>query len=286
MNLIRKMEGFAQTVQIIHRYPYAQKYTFIDNARYVETLKKDVTAGNEIYCLELLFRAHIAAITTVLRNEKWIHGIDSALQESNFFAFSALLRGLVESAADSVSCLTYVPMTLAKNYRMLRAALRREVNHGIVCCEELEDILIHYSHARKQPKGAGIPQHYSAKTSQDYLRFLEGPPVGAVQNLYAELCEITHPTQRTVAIFITRDAADSEEYTLRNDLDSELVADLCARHDRAFSNVFEMSLNAALITLYVLNRFEDPRLFTRGIEDINLSKIDAFREVLETLGQA
>ncbi len=286
MNFIRKVEAFAETVRIIRRYPYPQEYRFIDNAKYIETLKKDVAAGNEIYCLELLFRAHFAAITTVFRNEKWIRGLDSALQEPNFFAFCASLRGLLESAADSVSCLTYVSMTLAKNYKMLRAALRREVKDGIVCSEELENILIHYSHAKRQPKGPEVPPHYSAKTSQEYLKFLEGPPVGAVQNLFAELCEVTHPTERTVAIFIARDAADSEKYTLCNDLDMDLIADLCTRHDAAFTNVFEMSLNGALITLYVLNRFGDPRLFTRGMEDLSLIKIDAFKEVLETLSKA
>lgn len=286
MNFIDKMEAFARTVQIIHLDPHGRKYKFVDLDRYLEILEGNVATGNAIYCLELLFRAHIAAITTILRNGKWIQGIDSALQRPNFLAFGASLRGLVESAADSVHCLKYVPMTLANHYRMFHTGLKGEVDYGIVDCEELENILIHYSHAKKQAKGAGVQQHYSAKTSQEYLKALEGFPLGAVRELYAELCEVTHPAERTVSIFFTRDAADSEEYTLRNDLDMELVVELCTRHDAAFTNVFQMPLNLALITLYVLNRFEDERLFTHGVEDIDLSKIEAFKEVLETLGAA
>jgi hypothetical protein len=46
--------------------PHGKKYTFVDFAKYLEIRERNVAAANAIYCLELLFRAHIAAITTIL----------------------------------------------------------------------------------------------------------------------------------------------------------------------------------------------------------------------------
>lgn len=284
--LIPHIAAYERVLGVINAHPHEYRYEFIDNAKYASLLRKDIRAGNTIYVQELLFRAHIAAITTLYRNEKWILGINSALQSPNYFAFCACLRGLVECAADSHSCLIYVPGTLADNYRNFFSALKGRITAGVVCCRYLEDILIHYSHGKKQAKGASVPPSHIARQSQEYLQSLEDAGSTTVRNLYTELCEVTHPAERTVAAFVWRETVDSENYVIRKGLDSEFIADLVNRYASAFPNVFQMSFNAALLTLYALNRFDDSRFYTQGVESIELNDIPAFGEFQRRLHPA
>ena len=276
---IPHMQAYSKLLAAINSSPHDYRYRFMDEAEFCALIPKDIRAANAVYVQELLFRAHIAAITTLFRNEKWMLGIDSAFQHPNYYTFAAALRGLVESAADSHHCLIHVPGTLRDHCKPFYIALKGQFDAGVVCCHELEDILIHYSHGRKQPKASTAPASHFAKTSQEYLRSLDGSGCSVVRDLYAELCEITHPAERTVAIFVVRDSSASQDYVIAKDVDRELIADLLRRHASAFPNVFQMSFNAALLSLYALNRFDDPRFYTRGIEKIDMSNIPAFREL-------
>ena len=264
-----------------HRTKYV--YEFLEIEEFTALFPKNLATANRVYTQELLFRAHIAALTTLFRNEKWMRGIDASLAQKNYFAFAASLRALVECAADSHYSLIHVPGTLRDHFVYFRSALQGSFTQGVLLCEDLENILIHYSHGRKQARSSTAPDSHFAKTSQEYLRSLDGDSCTHVRNLYAELCEVTHPAERTVSIFVARESETSKEYRIVRDMDMTFISDLVTQHDQAFTNVFQMSFNASLLTLYVLNYFGDSRFYTKGIEHVNMSKVPAFVEIQKTM---
>jgi hypothetical protein len=117
--LIDLIKHYSGIIKTIHKYQDRYEYFFMDNEEFCGLMmKKQFAITNAIYTQEILFRSHIAAITTIIRNEKWINGIILGLDNSNYYVFSSSLRGLTEAAADSVYTLQLVPLTIAQNYHI------------------------------------------------------------------------------------------------------------------------------------------------------------------------
>lgn len=275
----KNMKVYSGILDAINAYGHEYSYQFIDNSEYLKLIQNNLREANKVYIQEILFRCHMAAITTLFRNEKWMQGVKSAITTKNFFAFCASLRGLVESAADSKYCLIHVPGTLRDHFANFSSALQGTLGSGIIICDELENILIHYSHGKKQPKNSTMPKSHYAKHAQDYLQVLDDPESTDVRDLYSELCEVTHPAEKTVSIFVVRETESSQEYMINKYLDDYLINDLLNRHNKSFINIFQMSFNAALLSLYALNFFKDNRFYTPGMANVNMSKVPAFREL-------
>ena len=132
--LTQFLTPYEKILAIINAHPHEYRYAFLDNAKFANLVRGDICAANAIYVQELLFRAHIAAITSLYRSEKWILGIRSGLENLNYFAFCACLRGFIEAAADSHSCLIHVPGTLADNFRDFSSALKGQFSAGVGAC--------------------------------------------------------------------------------------------------------------------------------------------------------
>lgn len=279
----KNMAAYADVLHTINAQGYKYSYRFIDDSEFIKLIPNNLREANKVYVQELLFRCHIAAITTLFRNEKWMQGMKSALEDNNFFAFCASLRGLVESAADSKYCLIHIPGTLRDHFTPFSSALQGTFDAGLVVCEQLEDKLIHYSHGKKQHKKSTKPKSHFAKTAQEYLKFLDHPDSTDVRDLYAELCEVTHPAEKTVSIFVTRESEISQDYIINKELDGYFIKDLLDRYNKSFVNVFQVSFNSALLSLYALNRFKDERFYTPGIDDVNMSKVSAFRKLEKSM---
>src|SRR5262245_15787087 len=134
--LFAHLKQYDEILGIVDLRSRDYRYQFLENSAFFALISKDLRAGNAAYVQELLFRAHIAGITTLLRNEKWIRGIELAVQHKNYFVFCACLRGLTESAADSYFSLQHVPGTLAKHFDVFKRALNGQFDVGAICCEE------------------------------------------------------------------------------------------------------------------------------------------------------
>ena len=276
------MRQYTATLQVVEQVPPQNRYRFMDNDAFVALIESGkIGEANAVYIQEILFRAHMAARTTLYRNEKWMDSLSITVERKNYYGFAASLRGLIECAADSYDCLRHVPGTFLRHFRAYRDALKGKFTQGIMDCGALEDILIHYTHAKKQPKHSSAPPSHKAKSSQQYLEQLEDQSGSVVRNLYAELCEVTHPAERTISIFFAEDPADPTGMIIAKRPDLELIAGTLRRHEAAFTNIFQISFNSALITLYALNRFDDARIRTEGVEHLDLTYIPAFREYEE-----
>ena len=140
------------------------RYTFTANEDYECILRDDPSRGMQIYWGEILARAHLTAVTAILRSRHWIAAVILTARESNLLAFAAALRGLVESAADASTALQSVPRTLARDCSRVCRALSGELGKTLLVASQLEDALIHFSYARHltRTQRAAMPSSHAA----------------------------------------------------------------------------------------------------------------------------
>jgi hypothetical protein len=166
---------------------------------YAELYVTDMKEAMRVYWTEMLYRVHLAVATSLIRHQRWLAGALQAGLDQNLFPFGSCLRGFIESAADSRHTLIQVPFTLAENSRAIDRALAGLLETGLLI-EELEDRLVHYSHARRLTKGEQeqAPAYLRAKPAAEYISAFEGGLREQLREFYGRLCEVTHPAALSV----------------------------------------------------------------------------------------
>ena len=121
------------------------RYTIMASDEYKQTIKNDSTKGLQIYWYEILARAHLTALTGILRSRRWLSGVVSATRDKNLLAFASAFRGLIESAADTSSAFQGIPLTLAHYHSQIIADLSGKLAKTVFfSSKEIEDALIHF----------------------------------------------------------------------------------------------------------------------------------------------
>lgn len=238
----------------------------------------------EVYLFGILERAHLACITSIARNIRWLKATNSAAEEKNVLAFSASLRGYLESCADAHDVMKYLPASLEKlsPYLYLVFAKAKEVDNIMVAPEELENRLIHYAYAKRQSKGTSPLPHHANKSNAEYIREFEAYGVPQAKDLYAELCELTHPAAASVSCFL-----DEENNTIRfnSNKDEYVIRDILSRYEDTINLITMFSLNPALSSLCFLHRISSdwPAPSDLEIQSIGtiLSRLKAFDHFVE-----
>ena len=250
-------------------------YWYCPDSQFLEILRRNIAEGNYIYVSELLGRAHQATHLSILRQSRWMNGVEMGLVDGNLFVFASALRGFVEGAGDSFDFLKAVAPSLKEHFHGFRAALGKRVSSGIVCSEEFENLLIHFKHAHKVPKGTVEPITHSAQQAARYVSHLDLDGSSQAKELYSELCQITHPADNSVLCFLKWDAATSAE-TWDLSHEAEIIQGLIVKHWDAIEKSVRIVFNSALLTLFTLNYFDDIRFNTPAIETVDLSFISGF----------
>ena len=78
-------------------------YKFMASNDFDVLLHENWREAQQIYWLEILYRAHFAASTSLIRTSRWIDVMLALTEEPNYTAFMAAYRGCLESSADSES---------------------------------------------------------------------------------------------------------------------------------------------------------------------------------------
>jgi hypothetical protein len=206
-----------------------------------------------VYWVEMLGRSYLAGAAGAIRSLRWLKGVQSSISQENFLSFASNLRGLLESAADQCYSLKDVPKTLAESYGLIMAQLHGRSEPGtIYICEELENLLIHFYHARRRSKGEDVESTCIALTSARYLEFLQGGTSGPIFELYAQLCKATHPATGSLMPFVAEDPQGG--YVIKAPQDAPEIRDFCTAHAKAILHM-TAGMNPCLLTLQVLNEF-------------------------------
>lgn len=213
----------------------------------------DMGMIRSVYLDGILERSHLACITFLARTKRWLDGAFSQKQGANLVGFSAMLRGLLESAADAHDVMKFLPATIERMapYMYLVSKNSSDVANVFVEMGELEQRLIHYAFAQRQPRNGPVAPDHHVKSNAEYIRGLESYGVPGATALYSELCELTHPAAASVSCFLD----EAPTYMVFNpNRDTELIDELWARYMKTVVTMVQYSVNPALVTLALLRR--------------------------------
>jgi hypothetical protein len=119
------------------------RYIFMADDEFRELMSEDLTRASGVYWKEMLYRAHIVCLVSAFKTLRWIESLDSTFE--NYYGFCASLRGLVESCADTFYTLRSTPLTLAKDFFVIKEQIGQRSCRDDAC--PLEELLIHYIQA-------------------------------------------------------------------------------------------------------------------------------------------
>jgi hypothetical protein len=207
-----------------------------------------------IYVREILYRSHIAAITSVCKTWRWMKGMLAGAREANLFVYAASFRGLIECVADAHDALGVVVNTIAVRHIAIGAVLNGHAE-TMPILGELEQVLIHYSHATKKPEKSAP----GSKPIQQYLNGIDF--VIGIKECYAELCDITHPGAKAVSFFFTSE--DMRAFQFRDSNDIDCIRMLSRKYKEMLARLISVVCTPAFVVLRALR--------TLGMDELSIS---------------
>jgi hypothetical protein len=173
----------------------------------------------------------------------------------------------MEAAGDSGYSLGGVPLTLAEHHRKIQAEVKGKGSGPFFISGELENTLIHFTHARKLLKTDTAPDSHEARKPWEYLKFIEGMKITGSKELYAHLCELVHPASKSVS---TMFVATERGLMIRPENERLVLDDLARENRDILSEVLMAAYNPPILILRVLHKFG---LFTQ-IDALRKYKLD------------
>lgn len=268
-------------------------YKFMGIEEYKAELLNNFDEGSKVYWLELLERAHWASITTIYRTLGWASGTANAYLDSNYLLFCAGFRGFLESSVDSFYSLINVPESFAKLFSQIKSILNGIRPKEMILYENLEDFLIHFTYARN-PKnvkndaaqtGLEYPPSHYAETIRTYINGFDKHK-DELHKCYSELCEITHPSMRSVFMYVAESNDNYKTLRVRNNFNEVLILDFCSRYKELAEYLASILFNTTMITLKVINAFDIPEIETPYVDHLNFSHIELWKDIKKSISES
>ena len=266
-----------------------KRYYYSSNETYFNTLlnEKDIKSSNKMYWEEILLRVHFAAITSIMRNDKWLHGINLSIETSNYILFAASLRGLLESVTDSYYSLN-TPLDLACNFKNIKLAIKGNLDRMFVA-DTFEEKLIHFQFAAKSDK-SGLPYNKPLFATK-YIELFDQNSDIITKELYIKLCEVVHPAQDSVSCFKTniRESENFEYSITDTGLDDLYIESIINDYGTAIIQLLKMSINAPVLNLRILNHMDHELVRSEYLNScliFDLLSEDVWDQVLEMIDKS
>ena len=277
-----RMLGPAQVyLTLIDRVlPVAQRHSYrvLNDEVYEHWRNSDgfsIQQNNLILASELLDKAHLAAITSLIRNRRWAEAVCDAYKAGNYLAWTGATRGLLESSGDILDGLLPISISIAENHHAIRACLAGKATKApYILFKELESLLDHFVLASRMRRSKDVDSVRRAKDNVDYVKRLN-PFIPDVETLYHRLCAIVHPA--AASIDWTYDRAEDGTFKVKaNDLSA--IDSIVQRWPDTIPTALEVSCNSALLILRVLHKFDvHPQLSM--LKDYNWKQIGGWTKV-------
>ncbi len=269
----------ARYIQLIDELDLARmttRYPFESNDEFENLIRDNPRKGMRIYWEEILSRSHLCSITGILRTRHWVSAVVSATRDKNLLSFAAAFRGLIESAADTSFSLRAVPLTLAHLSSRIIDILSGRSDQQLGS-SELEENLIHFAHARhlSGPEAKKHPPHHKARPTREYIDILERGNVANVVQCYREMCDLTHPGQSSVWMWMKH---KQNEVHLVAGQDELIISRYLREYTNTFIGLLMFGLNPSFLTLRILNYFPIPKLHTPQLNNWNFSSIQGWQK--------
>jgi hypothetical protein len=200
-----------------------------------------------VYWREILYRAHWAASTSLIRTHRWLSGLLDAFATENLIVFCACTRGLIESAADSWYSLGPVAPSLAACKETIVRALNKRLKQAIIA-EDIENRLVHFTFARKPVKREVLPPEHEAETIATYLQVFEKEQP-EIRRFYASLCDIVHPGANSILSFAKTIDKDAKSIMLTFDREPRVLAEFAVAFRAVLADIMAAGFNTGLNAL-------------------------------------
>lgn len=258
------------------------KYGFVVGSQYDEILKKDFPSAIQIYWQEILLMSHMASATSLLRSRAFLQSTCRAIDDDNALAFCSCFRGFLEAASDTYDALGNIPETLIDNRQSIIKNLTKQPGPAF-SCQDVEDQLIHFLRARELRTGESAPASHQKKKTVEYFESVDKTRQGPLRKLYRELCEISHPSEKSVYYFLRKEPDGHQ--TLNPDGEVNFAQFIISQHSDAVETAFECGINASLMLLKVLNEFPLESLHTPFLINIKFTALPLGRRIAHKLGK-
>lgn len=262
------------------------RYKYISFEDHAVLMGNDLSEGVRVQTVELLYHAHFAAVATLVRACRWAEGCLAAYSNNLFLPFCASARGLLEAVGDSFDALPQVPFTLAQNHLTIKSALAKKLPPPLINYKEIEDVLLHFSQAKRVEKGrkAEVPDYVPAKLPSAYTKPLEAYEPGGFYAWYQELCELSHPASDSVCYLLLPE--DDGRVSFHPSIDRERIQAHIANHQQRLAELFRLSQIPALVMLRVLSHIGPPELRVSTLGDIDIGHIPLWKKCAAQMGVA
>lgn len=206
---------------------------------------------NAIAVLEVLLSAHLAASTSIIRSARWFEATWREHEAGNLLGWAACCRSLLEAIGDTIDGLLGMGVTIAETMPTLMHGLTG-FDEGLLNLGELENKLIHFSHARKlgRDERGSVPDTHAARQTAHYIALLES--AGGPARLYADLCQIGHPARGSLSWMYAKVEGG---FRIDPDRDAETIEALVGQHRDELRALPSLALNPGLLVLRALVRF-------------------------------
>lgn len=235
-----------------------------------------------IYHFEILQRLYLAATTGFLRFYNWLNGLEYSLSSDNIIIFESSLRGLIESSCDLYDALENIPLNLAEYFSIFKSALNEELKE-IYSLKEFEDKLIHFQNASNKNKnmGKGLGENiYNPKSARDYITSINLKHLN-LYKCYSELCEMTHPAEDSLSVFIHNE----DNILLINTNPDDKIKSFISSYSGELKEMFERTFNLLIIIFKTVNLFEIEKLTLKYPEQLDCTSIPMWKKIKEKLKQ-
>lgn len=256
------------------------KYQFLPHEEYEMLISKDFHAGLKQYWVEILYRAHFASIASIYRNYQWLMGMDTAYKNNLFLPYTACFRALIESAADTFDAFNGVPLVLAKNNKKINMIITGKHNKkSKFISTELEDKLIHFSHARNIKMNGDFPDSHQAKSAARYINGIDEDKSLKLYECYSELCEYTHPAASSTANFMA--STDENTFYFSTGFDSDKILAISSKYRAATERILSCAFNPGLITLKLLRKFSESTCQVPAVDKVGITNVPLWKACIK-----
>jgi hypothetical protein len=244
-------------------------YGFYPPENFGAFIRDNPADGAKLYWEEILMMAHMASATSLLRSYHWLNAICDSINNKNQFGFASNLRGFLEAASDTYDAMGPVPETLIQQKELISLILSKR-GKTFATSAQLEAKLIHFLQAREL-LGESAPESHKVKKTAEYFESVDREKRGPVRKLYHVLCEISHPSEASVTLFLDQQSNGYRKLCVEGKYD--IFADVHLKHSDAVVTAFSCGINIALISLKVLNEFPLEKYHTPILDN---SRFDVF----------
>ncbi len=262
------------------------RYEYLADDDFSELLRKDIVAGVRVQVTELLYHAHFASVATIVRAYRWAEGCLAAYSQDLYLPFCASARGLLEAVGDSFDALVRMPLTFADASKSIKAGLAGTSGPILFKYDEVEAVLLHFSHARRLSKEekAALPEYAKARDPKAYTQPLEAHGPGGFYNWYQELCELAHPASDSVCYMLVPE--EDGQVSFHPSIDHERLAAHVDQNRERLAELLRLAQVPAITMLRVLLHFPLSNLHVNAVAELNMSQMPGWRKCAAKLGVA